>query len=153
MKKILKSLMLVILFFSCDSDKIRKNITTENDIPLLNKNSYIVIYNFYGKHRCPSCIAIEENTIKLLNSLYSNYLKDSIIIQKSINIELPQNASIAEKYQVYGSGLYICNFNKGKESVINLTAEGFKFALRKPEMFAKVFTSKIDSLLKKLNYE
>lgn len=139
-------LFLVILAISCNS-KRERNIPVNNEI-ISGKNKQIIIYNFYATHRCPSCIAIEENTKKILNSFYSLYLKDSLIIRKSINVDLSENNSIVEKYQVFGSSIYIVHFYKGKESVINLTSDGFKYALRKPELFEKKLRNILDSLLK-----
>lgn len=143
-------LVALVFFFSCKQTTENKANNDVKDITIDSSSNVptILVYNFYGKHRCPSCIAIEKATIKALDSLYINEKKQGKIKQYSINIDDPVNSNICEKYQVWGSGLLITKVYKGQEKTIDLSGIGFKFALHKEDKFIEILKSNIDELLK-----
>ncbi|NMC98260.1 MAG: hypothetical protein GYA62_00870, partial [Bacteroidales bacterium] len=104
--------------------------------------------NFYATHRCASCIAIEDATKKTLDTYFAEAVKQGNIKQFSINIDDEANAKLCEKYQAYGSGIYLTQVLKGKETTIDLTGDGFKFALNKEDKFIEILKTNIENLLK-----
>lgn len=136
-------IFLVIGMFACKSNN---ESTSLNDN--VNHDAKLLVYNFYGTHRCPSCLSIENVTKQTLEQNYSDLLKNNIIKLYSLNIDEPENSKIAEKYQAFGSGLMLVYFDKGEEKVIDLTGDGFKFALHKPEKFTEILKNQIDEILK-----
>jgi len=58
------------------------------------------------------------------------------------------NSKVAEKYQAFGSGLYVTRVFKGKETTTDLTGDGFKFAKNKEEKFIEILKNKISEYLK-----
>ncbi len=133
---------------SCQNSSTSVENEGTDSLKLDTNQQVILIYNFFGKHRCPSCIAIEEATIQTLNSFYFDQVKEGAIKRYSINIDDAVNASFCEKYQAFGSGILITKVSKGKETTIDLTGDVFKFALRKRETFVEKLQMTLDSLLK-----
>jgi hypothetical protein len=66
-----------------------------------------------------------------------------LITFQSLNLEEPVNKLIAEKLGVTGQALL---FVKGDQK-INLTNEGFMYAVAKPEKFKEIINEKVDWLL------
>jgi hypothetical protein len=110
--------------------------------------SKVLIYNFHVTNRCVSCIAIEDATTKTLNTYFANELKQGRIIRYILNVDEESNAKIAEKYQAFGSGLFVTRVYKGKENSSDLTGDGFKYAKNKEEKFIEILKSKISEYLK-----
>jgi len=143
------ALVAIITATSCNNNSGKNEQASNADsINLNTENPVVLIYNFYGTHRCPSCIAIEEATTKTLDSCFSGQVKSGIIKRYSVNIDEEANAKICEKYQAFGSGIFVTQVLKGKEKTTDLTGSGFKFALHKKEKFIEILKLTIDSLLK-----
>lgn len=110
--------------------------------------SSVLIYNFHVTNRCVSCIAIEDATSKTLNTYFSKDLKQGRIKRYILNVDDNANSKIAEKYQAFGSGLFVTRVFKGKETTTDLTGDGFKFAKNKEERFIEILKTKIAEYLK-----
>lgn len=115
-----------------------------------NKKTYstVFIYNFHVTNRCPSCIAIEEATTKTLNTYFLSEVKNGRIKRQILNVDDAKNEKISEKYQVFGSGLFVIRSFKGKETIADLTGDGFKYARNKKDKFIEVLKNKITEYLK-----
>ncbi len=124
-----------------DADTIKKMVP-KSDQPR------ILVYNFHVTNRCPSCIAIEDATTKTLNTYFSREMKDGRIKRYIMNVDDDANRSIAEKYQVFGSGVFVTRVFKGKEATTDLTGDGFKYAKNKEEKFIEILKTKISEYLK-----
>ena len=106
-----------------------------------------VIY-FHATRRCPTCMAIEENTKKTLNTYFSNQLKNGTIKLTVINVDEDKNKAIAEKYEATGSALFLTRTNNGKESKTDMTDFAFSYARINPDKFTTGLKDKINELLK-----
>jgi len=124
-------------------DTTQKNIAEpETELPKVS------VYNFHVTNRCASCIAIEEATTKTLKTHFSAELRQGRIKQYILNVDDDANSKVAEKYQAFGSGLYVTRVFKGKETTTDLTGDGFKFAKNKEEKFIEILKNKITEYLK-----
>lgn len=108
----------------------------------------VLIYNFHVTNRCASCIAIEEGTTKTLNTYFSAEVKNGRIKRQILNVDDDANQKISEKYQAFGSGLYVTRVFKGKETTTDLTGDGFKYAKNKEEKFIEILKKTISNYLK-----
>lgn len=108
----------------------------------------VLIYNFHVTNRCASCIAIEEGTTKTLNTYFSAEVKQGRIKRQVLNVDDAANQKISEKYQAFGSGLYITRVFKGKETTTDLTGDGFKYAKNKEDKFIEILKNTIANYLK-----
>ena len=123
--------------------------SSEKDKSTLNANLPVVlIYNFHVTNRCVSCIAIEDATIKTLNTYFASEVKQGRIKRKSLNVNDDANKKISEKYEAFGSGLFVTRVFKGKETTTDFTGDGFKYAKNKEEKFIELLKTKISEYLK-----
>jgi predicted DNA binding protein len=106
-----------------------------------------VIY-FHATRRCPTCMAIEENTRKTLDTYFSNQLKNGTIKLTVINVDEDKNKVIAEKYEATGSALFLTKTNNGKENKNDMTDFAFSCARNNPDKFISGLKDKINELLK-----
>lgn len=125
-----------------DSANKKEAVEQKKDLPK------VLVYNFHITNRCASCIAIEEATTKMLKTYFSSELKQGRIKQYILNVDDEANEKISEKYQVFGSGLFVTRVFKGKETTTDLTGDGFKFARNKEEKFIEILKTKITEYLK-----
>ncbi|NVO02116.1 MAG: hypothetical protein HXX09_05385 [Bacteroidetes bacterium] len=123
--------------------------TTEKDKnnPVANL-PIVLIYNFHVTNRCVSCIAIEDATTKTLNTYFSSEIKQGRIKRKILNVDDEANKKISEKYEAFGSGLFVTRVFKGKETTTDFTGDGFKYAKNKQEKFIELLKTKISEYLK-----
>ncbi len=136
---------------STDSSSIETNATTDtttqNGSDTKVEQSKIMIYSFHVTNRCASCIAIEESTKKTLDTYFKNEVKNGRIKLSILNVDEKANEKIAEKYQAFGSGLFVTRIFKGKETTADLTGDGFKYAKNKQDKFIEELKSKIQEFL------
>lgn len=131
------------------TDTVTPAVSSENEKPVKKAEQPIVlIYNFHVTNRCVSCIAIEEATTKTLNTYFSKEMKEGRIKRQILNVDEEANEAIAEKYQAFGSSLFITRSFKGEENTIDMTGDGFKFAKNKEEKFIDLLKNNITEFLK-----
>jgi len=95
-------------------------------------------YYFHNTARCTTCKTVETEAKADLESLYGNQ-----VTFKALNLEDEATKPIAEKLQVSGQTLLIV---KGDQK-INLTNEGFLYAVTKPAKLKSIIKAKVDPLL------
>lgn len=127
-------------------NSVSKSVTKETSS--IADKSTVLIYNFHITNRCVSCIAIEEATTKTLNTYFAIEMKQGRIKRQVLNVDEEANKSISEKYQAFGSGLFVTRVFKGKETTSDLTGDGFKYAKNKEEKFIEILKNKISEHLK-----
>ena len=113
-----------------------------------NPTQKLEVLYFHATRRCPTCMAIEENTRKTLNTYFSDQLKKGIIKLTIINVDEDKNKAIAEKYEATGSSLFLTKTISGKESKTDLTDYAFSYARNSPDKFISGLKDKINELLK-----
>jgi hypothetical protein len=127
------------------NDNPKYNYSIENKKPA---KPVLYIYNFHSTRRCVSCVAIENTTTQALETYFQKEVEEGRIKRFIINVDEKENKKLVEKYEVYGTALYLVRSFKGKENTIDLTAEGFKYAKNKPEKLLEVLKEKISENLK-----
>ena len=131
-------LLLIAPFMSCTSQPVKKVAEADS-----GNSDKIEAYYFHFTARCMTCRTIEARFKENLESLYPNQLQQGLITFSTVNIEEPENKALAEKLGVSGQTLLIV---KGKKK-INLTNEGFMYAVVKPEKFREIINENVDGLL------
>jgi hypothetical protein len=138
--RLLFAAVFAIPFLSCSGQPAK------NEVKVTSKSfgdDKIEAYYFHFTARCTTCKTIEANAKVNLETLYPNQVKQGLITFQSLNLEEPVNKLIAEKLGVTGQALL---FVKGDQK-INLTNEGFMYAVAKPEKFKEIINEKVDWLL------
>lgn len=135
-------LIIAILMFapviSCNAQPSNKQVQAADD-----NSDKIEAYYFHFTARCTTCKTIEANAKENLETLYPNQFKQGLITFQSVNLEEAVNKPLAEKLGVSGQTLLIVKGDKK----INLTNEGFMYAVVKPEKFKEIINEKVDGLL------
>ena len=72
----------------------------------------IEIYHFHATKQCVTCKTVGANAEATVNTYFANELKSRKIIFAHINIDLPENKELVQKYGVTGSALMIGVYDK-----------------------------------------
>lgn len=103
------------------------------------------VYYFHATMRCPTCLAIEEQTKKTLDENFAGELKSGIIKLTVLNLEEKENKALTEKFEIGWSSLILYVPESGKS--VNLTEDAFAKARTNPEEFRAELQQKIKELL------
>ena len=92
-----------------------------------------IVYYFHNTRRCPTCLAIEKESKKVLEDSFAEAFENGEIVFEAYNAEESENKELVKKMNVTGSALIIV---KNGEKY-DLTSKGFMYALKQPEKFRK----------------
>ena len=107
--------VIVAIFMILGSrDLVFVNNKVKNDVPKADK---LEIYYFYANQRCDVCITLENFIKDTINEYFSKELQGGIIKFESVNIDLPENIGLVNKYQVDGAALYINSIYDNKDHI------------------------------------
>ena len=138
-KLFLISIVLIsLVYISSNAQTNQKSASTAS------KNGDIEVYYFHMTTRCVTCKTVEAEARKNVKMLYSDQVKTGKISFTALNLEEATGKSIGEKLGVNSQSLLIV---KGDQK-INITNEGFLYAVSQPQKFTEVMKSKIDPLMK-----
>ena len=136
--RLIITLLLIIPIFACTSQTSEKRALASDD-----SSGKIEAYYFHFTARCVTCKTIEAKARENLETLYPNQVKQGLITFQSVNLEEDSSKPLAEKLGVSGQTLLLV---KGDQK-INLTNEGFLYAVAKPEKFKEIINEKVDGLM------
>ena len=138
-KSFLISFVLITLVgISCNAQTNQKPATA------VSKDGDIEVYYFHMTTRCATCKAVEAEARKNIEMLYADQVKAGKISFTALNLEEATGKSMGEKLGVNSQTLLIVKGDKK----INVTNEGFLYAVSQPQKFTEVMKSKIDPLIK-----
>ena len=138
--RLIIALLLMAPFIACTAQPSKKEVKS----PATNSDK-IEAYYFHFTARCMTCRTIEARAKENLETLYPNQMKQGLITFQSVNLEEASTKPLAEKLGVSGQTLLLV---KGDQK-INLTNDGFMYAVAKPEKFKEIINEKVDGLLTK----
>lgn len=141
MRKTLMIIGIALSIISCGESKIKNEAIIEKQE---NKTSVEVLY-FHGKQRCATCVAIEENTKQLIEERFSEQISKGELVFKTIDIN--ENETLADKYEITWSSLVLVDNQNGKEFVEDLTNFAFTNALNSPDEFKEGVSKTINNML------
>jgi hypothetical protein len=110
--------------------------------------SVVEILYFHGKQRCPTCIAIGDNSKDVVNKDFAKQVKTGQVRFKEIDISTPDGEKIADKYHVTWSSLFVNQWKGGKETRNDMTKFGFANARSNTPAFRTGLKNKINLLLR-----
>lgn len=67
----------------------------------------VEIFHFYGDSRCTSCVILGDFAEESVNTYYAPELSSGRLVFDHINIDVPENREIVERYGPTGSSLWI----------------------------------------------
>ncbi|HEX2977149.1 MAG TPA: nitrophenyl compound nitroreductase subunit ArsF family protein [Bacteroidales bacterium] len=133
-------LVLTLFSLSCNSQNAKQPAATGT---ASDNSDKIEAYYFHFTARCVTCKTIEADTKKNLEALYPERIRTGLITFQSLNLDEEPSRVIAKQLGVSGQTLL---FVKGDQK-INLTNEGFMYAVPKPEKFKEIINEKVEFLL------
>jgi hypothetical protein len=120
-------LMIILITGLISGCNVPKDIISESpNNSSVNINSdveKIEVYHFHGASQCFSCRTIKEFAEKTVNTYYPYLVESGKMEFRSINVELPENKEVSQKYGATGSSLWIGTYIDGefhKEQNINV---------------------------------
>jgi hypothetical protein len=132
MKKILVAVVLMLFTIAVTAQKPAK----------------LKIVYFHSEHRCPTCISIEDNTRKTLDTYFARQLKDGTITFQVLNVEEDKNLKMVEKYKAEGSSLFLTKISGTKEKSTDFTNFAFSYSRNQAEKFIAGLKAEIEKNLK-----
>jgi len=136
--RILLVLALIVPVFSCNGQQDKKAPSQSSA-----SSDKIEAYYFHFTARCTTCKTIEASTKDNLEKLYPNQVKQGLITFQSVNLDEESSKPLAERLGVTGQTLLLV---KGNQK-INLTNDGFMYAVVKPDKFKEIINEKVEGLL------
>ncbi len=118
--------------------------TNQKPSPIVSKIGDVEVYYFHMTTRCVTCKTVEAEARKNIEMLYADQIKEGKISFTALNLEEATGKSVGDKLGVNSQTLLIV---KGDQK-INITNEGFLYAVSQPQKFTEVMKSKIDPLMK-----
>lgn len=115
----------VVIIFAFVGFVVLKNSQTESSInnssneaeTVATKADKVEIFLFHATQRCPTCIAIGRLAGETINERFQEELKSGLVEFREVNIDLPENKALAQKFQAVGSALYINAIKDGADNI------------------------------------
>jgi hypothetical protein len=112
------------------------------------KSAKLQVVYFHSEHRCPTCISIEDNTKKTLNTYFAEQWKNGTITLQVLNIDDEKNQKLAEKYKAEGSALFLTQIVNKQETTTDFTNFAFSYSRNDPAKFITGLKTEIQKRLK-----
>jgi hypothetical protein len=72
----------------------------------------IEVYHFHATRQCYTCKTVGNYSEETVNTYFSNELKSGKLVYAHINVDLPENKALVDKYEAKGSSLLIGVYGK-----------------------------------------
>ena len=149
MNRLILVLVICCGLTACGNNGAGKNRSADvEQIQLQEQENCVEVLYFHGKRRCATCMAIEKNAKEAIETQFADELKNGTVVFKTIDISKPENETVANKYEVAWSSLFVSKWRDGKETYENLTEYAFANARTAPDTFKNGITEKVRTLLK-----
>ncbi|MDD4412533.1 MAG: nitrophenyl compound nitroreductase subunit ArsF family protein [Patescibacteria group bacterium] len=152
-KKVLTFILLILsifIFTGCSSSNNKSKSSGTNEVKASEtklKADKVQVFTFHATKRCATCIAIGKLSGETVEEYYQPELRDGKIEVREINIDLPENKELAEKFQASGSSLKINAIYDGQDYITEDTAVWRLTS--NPDQYKSYLKNKIDNLLGK----
>ncbi len=127
------------------SNEEQKNEVT---VEVAKEGGVVEVLYFHGKQRCATCVAIENETKALMSGELVSLVEEGRVVMKIIDITTDEGKSIANKYKVSYSSLFVVVKNGDKEKAEDLTRFAFANARNNPEEYREELKNMIMKSLK-----
>jgi len=105
--------------------------------------SKVEVYYFHFTRRCMTCNAVETESKKAVEAMYPNLVKSGKITFKAFNLDDATCKTVAERCGAEGQSLLV--IGSGKR--IDLTSQGFQYAVNNPDKLKAELKKAIDPLI------
>lgn len=146
MQKLLILLLFVTGLAACGSktDGAATQTESQTESP---KNDFVEVLYFHGAQRCPTCQAIEQCAREVVEAEFADELKSGKVVFKVVDISTSEGESLADRYEVTWSSLFVNDWKGGKETKNDLTDFAFGNARSNPDEFKTELADTIRKML------
>jgi hypothetical protein len=141
-----KFLLMSLLTLICFGGTV--NAQTKKVVKQVPDKTVVEVLYFHSKQRCPTCIAIGDNSKDVISKEFAQQVKAGQVKFKEIDISTAEGEKIGDKYHVTWSSLFVNQWKNGKEKRNDMTSFGFENARSNTQAFRKGLKDKINQLLK-----
>jgi len=134
--RIFYAVALLLAVFGCNAQ------TTKESSAVADVGT-VKAYYFHFNTRCTTCKTVEAQTKSDIEQLYPELVKSGKVSFAAVNLDEPEGKKIGKDVGVSGQTLLLVKGDKK----INITNEGFMYAVRQPEKFKSIIKEKVDGLL------
>lgn len=134
--KLIFSVSIFLFTFSCSAQSNNETVTSASA-------NNVEAYYFHFNARCTTCREVEAQAQADIELLYPELVKSGKVSFTAVNLDEKDGKAIGKDLGVNGQTLLIV---KG-EKKINITNEGFMYAVSQPEKLKSVIKEKVDGLL------
>jgi len=131
------ALIMILGGISCNAQGAKKQETKAI------ASGKVEVYYFHFTRRCMTCNAVEAEAKKAIEGMYPNLVKSGKITFKALNLDDASSKATAEKCSAEGQSLLIIGGGKR----IDLTSQGFMYAVSNPEKLKAELKKAIDPLI------
>jgi hypothetical protein len=143
MKKIFSVLILLTIVNGMNS--CTGNSSSNSNEPLsLSPSKKVEVYYFHFSRRCNTCINVENESKKAVETLYPEQVKKGEVTFQSVNLDEKDGEAIGAKYKIEGQTLIVISGEKR----VDLTDKGFLYANDSPEKLKAEIKKAIDGFVK-----
>lgn len=133
--------VLMVLPFACGHAQT-KNASMKSASPVVE-----VLY-FHGPQRCKTCVALQSVTKELVETKFAKELKSGRVKLREINLSSDEGEKLGDKYEIAWSSLVIVRKQGKKEKFVDLTDEGFRYAIKNKAKIQSIIQQNINEFLK-----
>lgn len=144
-KFLIHALLTGSLFYaSCGNNTVDTSNKAESRT--ISRANYLEVFAFHGTRQCETCKNMKANTRETLETYFKDQLKDSLIVFRIVDVDLEENAKLAEKFQATGTALMVNRVIDGKDHIEDLSDFAFDKANNAQE-FIPELKQKITTLI------
>ena len=88
------------------------NVIASSGSKITSDIEKVEVYHFHATNQCVTCKTVGANAEATVNTYFANELKSGKIVFAHINIDLPENKALVDKYEAKGSSLLIGVYGK-----------------------------------------
>lgn len=145
-------LIFTLIFLGLNQNKSSsssvKNSNLKNQEEVKSENfkpaEKIQVFVFHSTNRCHSCITMGKYTKETLEEKFQTELQNGKIEFREINVDLPENKELAQKFKAVGSSLFINAIIDGKDN-IQEEAQAWRF-LGDQKVFSDYLQKKLSKI-------
>lgn len=117
----LLGMLALVGFLIFASSKSESKINLEEEKPKEEVNlkpaEKVQVFVFHSNNRCYSCVTMGEYAEATIEESFQNEIKEGKVEFKEINVDLPENKKVAQKFEATGSSIFINTIIDGEDNI------------------------------------
>ena len=110
--------------------------------------SQVEVLYFHGPQRCKTCVALEKVAKETVANTFAQQVKSGKVKFREVDLSSKEGEKLADNYEIAWSSLIIVQNKGGKQKFVDLTDDGFRYAVNQPEKIKAKIISQINAYLK-----